>query len=235
MNDFQHPGMMFENRAEAGRLLAEMLESYSRRHGVFVLAIPCGGLPVATEVAKELDLALDVLVVQRVIASYHDPWQQELSLGAVAAGGVCALNPAIIATYGIVRPQVEAAVACATKELTRRDAFYRGEIPLPEMDGQTVILVDDGIKTGATLRAAIGAVRTLGAARIVVAVPVGAMQACKELKLLADEMICPAQDQSFGKIHARYNNFPKVTDEEVRTMVNLSRRPVRLAARAKVA
>jgi len=234
-DDLQHPEMMFENRADAGRLLAERVKSYSRRNGVLVMAIPCGGPSVAAEIANELDLPLDVLSVQRVVASYHDPWQQELSLGAVAQGGACALNPAIIATYGIVRQQVEAAVARATKELARRDAFYRGESPPPEIAGQTVILVDDGVKTGATLRAAIRALRNLGAARIVVAVPVGPTQACEELKRLADEMICLVENQSFEKIHTRYNDFRKITDEEVRTLVNLCRRRCGRASTAKVA
>jgi len=228
MKDLRHPVMMFKSRAEAGRLLAEMLRSYSERENVLVLAVPCGGVPVAVEVANALDLPLDVLVAQRVVASCHEPWQQELSLGAVARGGACALNPEIIQNCGIVRQQVEAAVARSRRELNRRDALYRGECPFPNIGKHTIILVDDGIKTGATLRASIQALRILGAARIVVAVPVGSMQACEELGHLADEVICPVQDQPFGNIHGRYRDFPRITDEQVRTLIDLN--PRRTAA-----
>lgn len=224
MNDLRHPVMMFESRVEAGRLLAEMLKSYSRRDNGLVLAVPRGGVPVAIEVANALDLPFDVLVAQRVVASCHEPWQQELSLGAVARSGACALNPEIIESGGIVPQQVDAAVARSRKELNRRDVLYRGDCPFPDVRKRTIVLVDDGIKTGATLRASIQALRTLGATRIVVAVPVGSIQGCEELSHLADEVICPVQDQSFGKIHGRYRDFPKVTDEQVRTLVDLSPR-----------
>jgi len=224
MKDLRHPVMMFESRAEAGRLLAGLLKSYSQRDNVLVLAVPRGGVPVGIEVAHALDLAFDVLVAQRVLASCHEPWQQELSLGAVARSGACALNTEIIESGGIVPQQVEAAVARSRRELNRKDALYRGECPFPDVRKQTIILVDDGVKTGATLRASIQALRTLGAARIVVAVPVGSIQACEELSHVADDVICPVQDQPFGNIHGRYRDFPRITDEEVRTLVDLNPR-----------
>jgi erythromycin esterase-like protein/predicted phosphoribosyltransferase len=204
------PGL-FRDRREAGRVLAEKLAAYANRPDVVVLALPRGGVPVAYEVARRLVAPLDVFVVRKLGV----PGYEELAMGAVASGGVRVLNDQLVERLGIPEQLIDAVAARERQELARRERLYRGGSPPPDLRGRTVILVDDGLATGATMFAAIEALRKLNPARIVVAVPTASSDTCEEMKKKADEVICAITPEPFHAVGRWYQDFSQTTDEEV--------------------
>jgi putative phosphoribosyl transferase len=203
--------MIFANRTEAGRSLAWRLEKYANRNDVVVLGIPRGGVPVAFEVAEALRAPLDVFLLRKLGVPGHE----ELAFGAIASGGVRVLDRAIIQELSISTVDVETITAKELKELKRRELAYRGDrLPLA-VDGQTVIVVDDGIATGASLLAGIRALRQLRPAKIVIAVPVAPPSTCERLEYEVDELVCVEMPQSFRAVGQFYDDFSQVSDEEV--------------------
>jgi erythromycin esterase-like protein/predicted phosphoribosyltransferase len=204
------PGL-FRDRRDAGRVLAEKLAAYANRPDVFVLALPRGGVPVADEVARALSVPLDVFIVRKLGV----PGYEELAMGAVATGGVRVLNGQLIERLGIPDDIIDAVTARESQELARRERLYRGDRPPPEISSRTVILVDDGLATGATMQAAIEALRQQNPARIVVAVPTGSPDTCEEMKAKADDVICAITPEPFNAVGRWYQDFSQTTDEEV--------------------
>ncbi len=202
---------VFRDRSEAGRLLATKLLAFAGEPDVVVLGLPRGGVPVAFEVAQVLAAPLDVFLARKLGVPGHE----ELAMGAVASGGVRVLNHDVVDRLGIAPEEIDAVVAREVAELARREQLYRGGRPPPEVDGRTVILVDDGLATGATMRAAIAALRQLGPARIVVAVPTAARDICAELKNQADDVICYMTPEPFFAVGRWYEDFGQTTDQEV--------------------
>src|ERR1700680_4069082 len=204
------PGL-FRDRHEAGRLLAAKLSAYVNRPDLLVLALPRGGVPVAYEVARALGAPLDVFVVRKLGL----PGYEELAMGAVATGGVRVLNDQLVERLGIPESLIDAVAARERQELARRERLYRGNRPPPDVRGRTVILVDDGLATGATMYAAIEALRQQNPARIVVAVPTASPETCEEMKTKADEVICAITQEPFHPVGRWYRDFSQTTDEEV--------------------
>jgi predicted phosphoribosyltransferase len=206
----------FANRTEAGRQLAEKLEKYSGRDDVIVLGLPRGGVPVAYEVAKRLHTPLDVFIVRKLGV----PGFEELAAGAIASGGVRVLNQDVVRAIPYAEEAIEAVTAKETTELERREQIYReGRLP-PELRDRTVILVDDGLATGATMRAAVKALRERGTAKIVVAVPVGPPDTCQEIAEQADETICLSTPVFFQAVGQYYEDFSQTSDEDVRELLS---------------
>lgn len=199
------------DRREARRLLAEKLMSYSGQPDVLVLGLPRGGVVVAYEVAKALDAPLDVFLVRKLGA----PGQEELAMGAIASGGVQVMNADVVDALDLSRAQVEAALAREQRELERREKAYRGEAKPPDLAGKTVILVDDGLATGASMRTAIRSLKSHQPARIVLAVPVAPPSTCAALKREVDEAICLMTPEPFYAIGQWYVDFFQTPDEEV--------------------
>jgi len=206
----------FPNRAEAGRLLAEKLENYAGRSDVVVLGLPRGGVPVAYEVAQRLGAPLDVFVVRKLGV----PGFEELAAGAIASGGVRVLNEDVVRALPNADQLIESVTEKETVELERREQIYRDGRPAPELRGRVVILVDDGLATGATMRAAVAALRQRGVAKIVVAAPVGAPDTCRELEQEADEIICAITPEFFQAVGQYYEDFSQTSDEEVRELLS---------------
>ena len=206
---------MFRDRTQAGEVLAGRLRDFAGRDDVIVLALPRGGVPVAFEVASDLGVPLDVFAVRKLGV----PWQPELAMGAIASGGVRVLNEEVIRHLRISRGDIEEVVEEEERELARREAAYRDGRPRPELRGKVVILVDDGLATGSTMRAAVQAVRKFGPARVVVAVPVGAVDTCHDLRTMADEVVCAETPEPFFGVGAWYEDFGQTTDEEVRDLL----------------
>jgi putative phosphoribosyl transferase len=206
---------IFFNRAEAGRRLAEKLEKYAGRNDVIVLGLPRGGVPVAYEVAQRLGIPLDVFVVRKLGV----PGFEELALGAIASGGVRVLNEDVVRALPNANELVESVTAREMAEVERREQIYRDGRPAPELRGRIVILVDDGLATGATMRAAVAALRQLGAAKIVVAVPVGAAETCREFEHEVDEIVCLIAPEWFQAVGQFYEDFSQTSDEEVRELL----------------
>ena len=205
----------FRDRSEAGRLLAGQLIAYANRPDVLVLALPRGGVPVAYEVARALGAPLDLFLVRKLGV----PGYEELAMGAVATGGERVLNDDVVAGLRIPDYVIEAVAASEQQELARRERLYRGERPPPDIRGRTVILVDDGLATGATMLAAIKALRQQRPARIVVAVPTGSPETCEQLKKEADDVICATTPEPFHAVGLWYEEFSQTTDEEVRDLL----------------
>jgi predicted phosphoribosyltransferase len=205
----------FRNRTDAGRQLAEKLAAYANRPGVLVLALPRGGVPVGFEVARELGAPRDVFLVRKLGV----PGYEELAMGAVATGGVRVLNDEIVRGLGISEHEIDAAAARELQELARRERLYRGDRPPPDIAGRTVILVDDGLATGATMRAAIAAVRQQQPTRIVVAVPTASPDTCEALKAEADDVVCAMTPEPFLAVGHWYEDFTQTTDDEVRELL----------------
>jgi predicted phosphoribosyltransferase len=205
----------FRNRTDAGRRLAEKLAAYADRPDVLVLALPRGGVPAGYEVAWTLGAALDVFIVRKLGV----PGREELAMGAVASGGVRVLNDEIVRGLGISEDEIDAAVARELQELGRRGRLYRGDRPPPDVAGRTVILVDDGLATGATMRAAVAALRQQHPARIVVAVPTASPDTCESLKAEADDVICAMTPEPFFAVGHWYEDFTQTTDNEVRELL----------------
>ncbi len=205
----------FADRAEAGRLLGLKLAKYAGREDVIVLGLPRGGVPVAYEVAQALRLSLDVFIVRKLGV----PGFEELAVGAIASGGVRVLNEDVARALPNADEIIESVTAKETAELERREQSYRDGRPGPELRDRTVILIDDGLATGATMRAAIKALRQRGVAKIVVAVPVGPPETCREFEDEADEVICASAPASFQAVGQYYEDFSQTSDEEVRELL----------------
>ncbi len=203
--------MRFQNRTEAGQLLAEKLAAYANRPDVLVLGLPRGGVPVAFEVAKALNVPLDICLVRKLGV----PEQPELAMGAIATGGVMVLNDNAIQWQGISKEAIATVAATEQQELERRDRIYRGDRPIPDVSQRTIILIDDGIATGSTLRAAIATLRQQQPECIVVAVPVAPPSTCNELKAEVDKVVCLITPESLCSISLWYEDFSQTTDEEV--------------------
>ena len=215
----------FRDRREAGRLLAQKLTTYNEQPGVIVLALPRGGVPIAYEVSRALQAPLDLFVVRKLGV----PGQEQLAMGAVATGGVRVLNEPVVAGLRIPAAVVDAVTASQQRELAARERLYRGERPPPDVGGRTAILVDDGLATGATMRAAVAALRRQQPARVVVAVPVAAPETCDELRAVADDVICVVTPEPFHSVGLWYQDFAQTTDDEVRTLLALAGRGERAA------
>jgi putative phosphoribosyl transferase len=207
--------MLFKDRADAGRKLAQELPGYGGRTDVIVLGLPRGGVPVAFEVAKALKAPLDIFLVRKLGA----PGQKELAMGAIAPGGVRVLNHNVVQALNISDEIIETIAAEEQQELERREQAYRGDRPKPDVRGRTLILVDDGLATGASMRAAVIALRGQEPARIIVAVPTAAPETCEALKGEVDEIVCVATPRPFLGIGASYEEFSQMTDEEVRELL----------------
>jgi putative phosphoribosyl transferase len=205
----------FRDRADAGRQVAARLVHYADRPGLIVLALPRGGVPVALEVARQLDAPLDVFVVRKLGVPGHE----ELAMGAIATGGARVLNEEVVARLAILPETVDAAVRQEAAEVARRERLYRGDRPPPQLGGRIVILVDDGLATGATMRAAVAAVRQQRPERIVVAVPAAAPETCGVLRIEVDELICVLTPDPFVAVGFWYENFSQIGDDAVRELL----------------
>ncbi len=203
----------FTDRSEAGLFLAEKLKDYKGKPDVIVLALPRGGVPVGYEVAKMLSVPLDVLIVRKLGV----PGQEELAMGAVASGGEAVFNKDVIAMLQIKKSDIEAVIEAERVELKRRELAYRGAHPFPKLENKTIILVDDGIATGATMRAAIQSLKKQNPAKLIVATPVGETQVCQQMASMVDEVICLLTPEFFSSVGQWYQAFPQTTDKEVST------------------
>ncbi len=202
---------IFRDRTEAGQLLAAKLARFSGKPDAIVLALPRGGVPVGYEIARALKLPLDIFLVRKLGVPGHE----ELAFGAIAMGNVTVFNQEIIAMLGLSRHTIDAVIASEQMVLNERDEKYRGNRPLPNLKDRTVILVDDGIATGATLHAAINAIRQLDCRHLVAAVPIAPMEAISQFSRLVDEMVCLETPTDFFAIGSWYEDFSQTTDEEV--------------------
>ncbi len=209
----------YRDRHEAGRRLAGHLEAYAHRHDAIVLGLARGGVPVAYEVAQALELPLDVFLVRKLGVPGHE----ELAMGAIASGGVRVLNEDVVRATGIDQAQIEESTEREARELERRERLYRGDRPPVPVSGRTVILVDDGLATGATMRAAALAVRGRDPSRIVVAVPVAAKRTCDEFREEVDETICLLTPDAFVAVGLWYDDFAPTSDDEVRELLEAGR------------
>jgi putative phosphoribosyl transferase len=205
----------FHDRHEAGQLLATKLSAYKGRRDVVVLALPRGGVPVAHEIARDLGVPLDVFVVRKLGV----PWQPELAMGAIAGDGVEVLNGDVVTAYNIPPHVIRAVADREGQELRRRLLQYRGDRPMPDLTGKVVILVDDGLATGSTMKAAVKAVRQEQPAAVVIAVPVAALATCDELRHEVDDMVCLYTPYDFSAVGLWYEDFSQTTDEEVRHLL----------------
>ena len=213
MNRHIFAGRTYRDRVHAGRTMAEHLDAYRDRDDVVVLALPRGGVPVAAQVAEYLDVPMDVFLVRKLGV----PAQPELAAGAISSDGAVVINDDVVRGTGMTPDDLDAVTARERRELGRREEAYRGERPMVEVRDKTVIVVDDGIATGATMRAAVRALRKLGAAAMVVAVPVGPPGVHDDLADDADHVICPSTPRSFGGVGSAYDHFEQLADDEVRS------------------
>jgi len=207
---------VFADRVDAGVQLASLLTQYKNQKDVIVLALPRGGVPVAYEVAKILHAPLDVFIVRKIGA----PMQKELALGAIAMGGVMVLNDEVINLLQVPLSKIERIKEEELIELKRREKQYRGNKPLPNLKDKTIILVDDGIATGATVRAAIAALKQMHPSQIIVAVPVADIEICRQLEKLADKLVCVRKVSSLNAVGLWYQVFDQTSDEEVKFLLN---------------
>jgi predicted phosphoribosyltransferase len=210
----------FRDRRVAGQRLAHELRHHANRRDVIVLALPRGGVPVGFEVASALAAPLDVFVVRKLGL----PWHEELAMGAIASGGVNVLDRRLIRVAGVSDAELARVIASEEAELHRRERLYRGDRAFPDVRGRTVILVDDGLATGATMRVAVEALRLEGPARIVVAVPVAAPETCEAFRDVADEVVCAATPEGFEAVGQWYADFSQTTDETVHELLERARR-----------
>jgi predicted phosphoribosyltransferase len=205
----------FENRGQAGRILAVQLAEYRGRPDVLVLGLPRGGVPVAFEVAQALGAPLDVYLVRKLGVPGH----AELAMGAIASGGVRVVNQAMLRSLRISPQQLDAVIRAEEAELRRQERVYRGDRPPPDVSGRTAILVDDGLATGATMQAAVAALRSAGPKEVVVAVPVAPPETCAELEAEADRVVCALTPEPFYAVGAWYRDFSQTSDDEVRELL----------------
>jgi putative phosphoribosyl transferase len=208
--------MFFRDRSDAGQKVAEALAAYANRPDVIVLGLPRGGVPIAYEVACAVHAPLDIFLVRKLGV----PGYEELAMGAISSGGVRVLNEDVIRGLGIPQEEIEAVVSEEQQELERRARAYRDDRPLPDVREKTVILIDDGLATGATMKAAVAALRQLHPSRIVVAVPVAARETCRELAPEVDEIVCLATPEPFHAVGLWYEQFSQTTDEEVHDLLD---------------
>lgn len=208
----------FRDRHEAGRHLATALRAYAGRPDVLVLALPRGGVPVGYEVALALDAPLDVMQVRKLGVPGHE----ELAMGAIASGGVRIVSQDVVELLQIPDRVIATVAAAEERELDRRERMYRQGRPFPDMRGRTVILVDDGLATGSTMRAAAAALRAEGAGRIVAAVPVAPQESCDALGDMVDEVVCAITPQPFRAVGEWYDDFTQIGDDEVRDLLSQS-------------
>jgi predicted phosphoribosyltransferase len=206
---------IFENRRVAGQFLAEQLKEYGNQPGVIVLALPRGGVPVAYEIARKLSAPLDVFLVRKL----GMPGYAELAMGAIASGGVCVLNEDLLSQIKIPSELIDLVTNLELQELQRREWLYRGTRAPLDVSGQTVIIVDDGLATGSSMRAAISALRQKQPKKIVVAVPVGARESCDSLETEVDSLVCGFSPAPFHGVGAWYEDFSQTTDDEVRELL----------------
>jgi len=218
MTRYDSLNIPIRDRIAAGQALAGLLAEHHRRRDAIVLALPRGGVPVAYEIATALELRLDLMLVRKLGVPGH----AELAMGAIASGGVRVLNRDVLQSLHIDEAAIAAVVARETRELQRRDHAYRGERPLPVLRDQLVILVDDGVATGATMRAAVQAARQQRPARIVVAVPVAAPESVARLRTEADEVVCPFMPDMLMAIGHWYVDFSQTSDQEVLDLLQLA-------------
>ncbi|MGB8907561.1 MAG: phosphoribosyltransferase [Candidatus Cybelea sp.] len=215
---------LFANRRDAGRRLGEYIKAfapnYLRNCDALVLALPRGGVPVGYEVARALALPMDVYVVRKLGV----PWHQELAMGAVASGGTYVIDEATVNMAGVTYDHLQATLARELAELERREIVYRGDRPEPDLLGKSVILVDDGLATGASMYSAIAALRRRKPANIAIAVPVAPANTCLELQYHADRVLCPYQLERFGAVGLYYVDFEQVGDDEVRRLLDQAER-----------
>jgi predicted phosphoribosyltransferase len=212
--------MLIKDRRHAGLMLAEKLRHHQNRDDVLVLALPRGGVPVAFEVARILGAPLDVFIVRKLGV----PGQEEYAMGAIASGGVRVINEDAVRYLRISNEVIDAVAVKEGKELERRERAYRGSQPLPDFGGRTVILIDDGLATGSTMRAAAAALRAKRPARLIVAVPVAAPDTCDEFRSEVDEIICAATPEPFLGVGRWYGDFAQTTDEEVHELLEQASR-----------
>src|SRR5579883_612324 len=210
---------LFADRAEAGRRLADALGEYAGDRRVIVLALPRGGVPVGHEVARRPQAPLDVYIVRKLGVPGHE----ELAMGALAADGTWAIDEELIASLGVGAPALNEVVERETAELRRRERAYRGDRPEPNLEGRVVIVVDDGLATGATMRTAVTSLRKHDPAAIVVAVPVAAARTCAALESVADRVVCLHRPEPFHAVGLYYSNFDQTTDDEVRHLLTQAR------------
>ena len=201
----------FIDRQQAGVVLAQYLKEYANNSDVIVLALPRGGVPVAYEIAQALAVPLDILIVRKLGV----PGQEELAMGAIASGDTVIFNKLLLSQLNIAQSSIDAVFQKEIKELARREVSYRGNRTFSVLEGKTVILVDDGIATGATMQAAVTAIRKHKPTAIIIAVPVAARETCVEMAKLVDQLICPLQPLNFYAVGLWYENFPQVSDKEV--------------------
>ena len=206
---------LFQDRTEAGQRLAAQLANYADRQDVLVLGLPRGGVPVAFEVAKALRVPLDVFLVRKLGV----PSQEELAMGAIASGDVCVLNEEIVQGLHLTETTIDRVAQKEQQELERRERIYRDNRPALDLQGRSVILVDDGLATGATMRAAIRALRQQQPARLVVGVPASSSETCQEIGSEVDEIVCVETPRPFYSVGLWYKHFPQITDEEVRNLL----------------
>ncbi len=207
--------MLFRDRAEAGRVLADRLAAYANYPDAMVLALPRGGVAVAFEIAAALNLPLDIFVVRKLGLPGHE----EFAMGAVASGGARVLNQDLIRQLSLSNEIIEHIVAREQRELERRERTYRGQRPVLDVRDRTIIIVDDGLATGSSMRAAIAALRQKRPTKLIVAVPVGARLTCSELEALADEVICLETPENFSAVGLCYKDFSQITDEDVKYLL----------------
>jgi putative phosphoribosyl transferase len=219
----------FQDRFQAGRVLAQLLSEYANRDDVVVLALPRGGVPVAYEVARALHAPLDVFLVRK----FGVPGQEELAMGAIATGGVRVLNRRVVDALRIPPSVIERVAREEAAELERREREYRGGRPPPRVARKTVILIDDGLATGSTMLAAAEALKRLGPAKIVIAVPTAAREVCERFRNVVDEVICATTPEPFHAVGLWYEDFSQTTDEDVRELLQRAASELRAAAPAR--
>jgi predicted phosphoribosyltransferase len=219
---FMDQSQPYDDRRHAGAALASLLGSFKDRGDVVVLALPRGGVPVGYEVARALDAPLDVFLVRKLGLPGH----RELAMGAIASGDVRVLNSDVVSWYGVPDAVIDRVAREEQAELERRELLYRdGRAPLA-LNNRVVVLVDDGLATGSTMKAAVEAVRAQGPSRIVVAVPVGAPETCREFAEVADEIVCARAPDGFAAVGQWYRDFSQTTDDEVRGLLQRAPQPV---------
>lgn len=209
---------VFRDREDAGVQLAAQLSRYADDPKVVVLGLPRGGVPVAYQVARRLKAPLDIFVVRKLGVPGH----RELAMGAIASGGVRVMNPDVVDALRISEPMIAAVAAQEQIELERQQRAYRGDLPFPDLAGRTAIVVDDGLATGSTMRAAVKALRQMQPARIVVAAPVAAAETFRTLAAEADEVVCVSTPEQFQAVSMWYQEFSQTSDEEVRSLLESS-------------
>jgi putative phosphoribosyl transferase len=220
--------MLFRNRSEAGHWLAERLQAYAHRPDVIVLALPRGGVPVGFELARSLHAPLDVFLVRKLGL----PGQEELAMGAIASGGVRVLNDDVVGALAVPASVIDEVARREEQELRRREEAYRGSRPAPDLRGRVVILVDDGLATGSTMRAAVRAVKQMQPARVVVAVPVAAEATRDDIGREVDEIVCSTPPEPFLAVGRWYEDFSQTSDEEVHDLLERAGRAPAPASRA---